>query len=335
MGKQSRLKHLRRHERELTTRYAGGRNETPLRVLRAIHQTIQNHCHESPRRCWEYLLEMLAHSTGWPTDTAEAKHLWDKMADETRWLEFIQSWVDEVEWAKRNRESFSEPLGMLLEEIEATNSNLGQFFTPMPVVRMINELTMADYEPPDPRTGMPGRRALDPCVGTGRFMIDALIHDDGVLMHGVDLDLWVLRCAMMNVRLLSRWTSLRVKDPGDRLKPLRRAARAAEEMFGVIGSSPLMHRGEDGGDVLVLGGRSVFMHGNSLILDLNYTPNWLCAGWHWLPKPWEDNLKIDGYYGSYNAWEAAGRPPLHAEPTEKDVQFDYSMPSKMARAASP
>src|SRR5690606_37196416 len=185
MGKQARLK---RERREMRAEMEMGRRlrDTPIRVLRAIHKTIQDHCHESPRRCWEYLLEMLAHGSGWKTDSAESKHLWDKMANETRWVEFVESWLDEVEWAKRNRAPFSEPLGDLLEEILGVNDYHGQFFTPMSVVRLINELNLTQgYVPPEPN-GMPGRRILDPCCGTGRFMIDALIHDDGVLVHGVD-----------------------------------------------------------------------------------------------------------------------------------------------------
>lgn len=315
MGKQSRLRR-ERHEIRMRERQGSAGNGHPLRVLRAIHRTVQHVSGESPRRCWEYMLEMLAHSSGWQTDSAESKHLWDKLGNETRWQEFFESWMDEVGDAKRNGGVFSEPLGELLEEIEGTNSNMGQFFTPMAVVRMMNAINIQkNYEPPQ-ENGMPSRRALDPCCGTGRFMIDALVHDDGIMMHGIDLDLWLLRTAMLNVRLLCKWTSLRLRDPDDRLNPLKRAFNAIERMEG---KAP-----QEGGSYLMIGGRAIFMHADSLIVDLNYRPNWLCGGWAWGPHPWRENLKIEGYDGSYDEWIRAGSPPAGSE-SPKEVQFDYSM----------
>jgi predicted RNA methylase len=345
MGKQARLKRERREGRELVAE-SDRLGDTPIRLLRGLHKTIQGHCGESSRRCWEYLLEMLAHATGWPTESDESKHLWDKMADETRWAEFAQSWIAEVEWAKRHRAPFSEPLGQLLEEIEGTNSHLGQFMTPMPIVRMMNEITISDdYIPPSP-DGMPGRRAIDPSCGTGRFMIDALIHDDGVLMHGVDLDVWMLRTAMMNVRLLARWTSLRIRDPDMRLDPLRKARslinslESAKNLDGLVDQTALvnpfsgMHeKPDDEHHYLLIGGRSIFMNGDALVVDLSYKPNWLCGGWAWSPRPWRGNIKIAGYYGTYDQWEAAGSPPLGDEERGKDVQFDYSMSPKQPTAS--
>lgn len=338
MGKQSRLRALRREERRDLARQLPPGQGDALRVLRALHRTIQEHCYESGRRCWEYLLEMLAQASGWPTESSEAKHLWDKMADEPRWLEFIQTWLAEVEWAKANGSPFSEPIGQLLEEVNGTNDHLGQFLTPMSVVRVLNAVSMDAPGVPNPN-GMPTRRGLDPCCGTGRFMIDALIHNDNLVMHGVDLDLWMLRAAMLNVRLLSRWTSMSVPDPADRFKPLHVARRmikrfeqieAAADLknpFAMLGQTrPEQPDEHKGGNILIIGGRSIFIHGDALVVDLEYTPNWLCAGWAWSPHPWTGNLKMKGFYGSFDDWEKAGRPALqqHGNPDEP-LQFDYSM----------
>lgn len=319
--------------------------DTPIRVLRALHKTIQGHCHESGRRCWEYLVEMLAHSTGWQTESAESKHLWDKMPDEPKFLEFYQAWIAEVQWAKHNGAPFSEPLGQLLEEIEGTNDYHGQFFTPMPVVRMMNSITLAD-DTPSSAIGVPRKRGLDPACGTGRFMIDALVHNDNLAMNGVDIDLWMLRTAMLNVRMLAPWTTMRVKDPDGRLKAIVRPFNAIEEavqetrrlvdrMEAMNSLNPFAKEPEPadetgGGDILMVGGRAVFMHGNALVVDLNYSPNWLCAGWAWSPKPWMSNLKIAGYYGTYDEWVEAGKPPLGQEESNDRVQFDYSMRDRAA-----
>lgn len=279
-------------------------------ILRSIHQAIQGHCHENSRRCWEYMLEMLAHSTGWQTDTSEAKHLWDKMGEETRWVEFFQCWMDEVTVAEKERVAFSEPLGELLEELEATNEHLGQYLTPMPVVRMMNEINMPKGDCLPNSDGTPTKRGMDPCCGTGRFMIDALVFNPGLFMHGIELDLWMMRTAMLNVRMLSKWTSLRYSldemlDPLDRSDP---------------GDQPPVPAGG-----IILGGRSIFMNGDALVVDTSFKPNWFCAGWAWDPKPWQSNLKITGFLGSLNEWEEAGRPAKELPGEPGNVQFDYSM----------
>lgn len=333
MGKQARLRAMRRAERQDIARDSAPNRGEPIRILRSIHRDIQNHCHESGRRCWEYLLEMMAHASGWPTESNESKHLWDKMPDDERFAEFAKAWTDEVAWAKETGAPFSEPFGDLLAEVEGYNENLGQFMTPMPLVRLMNRITLEDTPPPGP-DGMPTRRGLEPACGTGRFMIDALVHNDGIMMHGVDLDIWMLRTAMLNVRLLARWTSMRVADPNDRLKPLRRAKRLLDAMMASPDEeNPFLRLGteppkvEEDHRVLVIGGRAIFIHGDANVVDLDYTPNWLCAGWAWKPHPWTWNLKMRGYYGSLDDWERAGRPDLNKlhEQERTELQFDYSM----------
>jgi hypothetical protein len=248
---------------------------------------------------------MLAHQTGWSTESSESKHLWDKMANEDRWVEFFQSWAAEVEEAKACGGSFSEPLGSLLEEVGGTNDSLGQFLTPMPVVRLLNEITFHDIGKEADPSGRPKFRGLDPCCGTGRFMIDALVHNPSLLMHAVDLDLWALRCAMLNVRLLAKWTSLRVNDKEDQL--------AHDPRTRLPGPSSW----------LMIGGRAIFIHGDALRVDLDYAPNWLCAGWAWSPRPWQSNLKVEGFFGNHDEWVAAGCP--RGDQAKGEVQFDYSM----------
>jgi len=306
MGRQSRLRRARHLEKLRTqpTPTVAKRGE-PLRVLRAIHQTIQQKCGENPRRCWEYLLEMLAHQSGWRTDTQEAHHLWEPMANENRWGEFLEMWCEEVEYAKRSGTVFSEPLGSLLEEVNGANEAHGQYFTPMEVVRVSNAISFHDLDQTPSPDGWPKHRILDPCCGSGRYLIDALVHYDSTFVHAVDIDLWMLRCTMLNVRLLAKWTSLRLKDASDVLKPF--------------------DEGRPGGNgLLVIGGRSMFIHGDAMIVDLKYRPNWMCAGWHWAPLPWRSNLKIAGYYGTFDEWDDAGRPPRFQK--SEDIQFDYSMP---------
>jgi hypothetical protein len=191
---------------------------------------------------------------------------------------------------------------------------------------MINAMSLNDGCEPS-RDGSPTRRGLDPTCGTGRFMIDALVHDDGIMMHGVDLDLWLLRVAKINIRLLSKWTSLRVKNPDDRMKPLRQARALLDQLANAEEITKVPQEDKTDGTTILLGGRAIFIHGDALLVDLEYSSNWLCAGWAWTPQQWQGNLKIRGFYGCYDHWVEAGRPALdEKQPTE--VQFDYSMTEK-------
>jgi len=262
-----------------------------FRILEDFHKTIQNHCHESSRRCWEYMVEMLARASGWETETGEAQHVADKMTD-SQWqkvIEFVEAWHDEVRHAKANRTAFSEPIGELLEHVDGTNLHFDQYFTPMGVVRASNEMTFMGME--FPQNGY--AYGLDPCCGTGRFALDALVHNDRLIMGSVDLDLWLQRAAKVNARILSRWTTL-------------------YEPTGPWNAT--------------LAGRARFVWGDSFVVDLEFPPNWALS-WHWTPRHWKDDLWINGYAGSFNQWVDAGKPTrnFHRKTDKKGVQFDYSM----------
>lgn len=321
MGRSSRAKRdrrLRKHRRKSLAEPS--HKGEPLAILRSFHGQLQRHCHDSPRRCWEYMLEMIAQGTGWKTETQESKHLWEHFPEGKEIAEFLQCWLDEVRIAKENKIAFSEPIGELLEELEATNDNLGQFFTPMQVVRTMVEMQTVD-------TGRKGwLNGIDPCCGTGRFLIDTLVHTDNIMMGGVDLDLWLLRAAMVNARILGfgGYTNRYFENPEDRLQPFTEESTHTLRREGV--SLPQ----KDGG-LLVLAGRSRFIHGDALRVDLNYPFNWAESSWKWTPVDWS-YLKmsaetVDAYRERVIApiMEKLG---LNRERAERDmggVQFDYSM----------
>lgn len=246
-----------------------------FQILKSIHRDIKGYCGASDRRCWEYMLEILADWTRLvpaKLESEEAEQIWKKVALSGQWLEFVECWIEEVTYAKENGCAFSEPLGELLEDLQGTNTNLDQYFTPMALVRLMNQMSLPEGEGPP-------LRAMEPCCGTGRIVIDALVHNDRVTMRAIDLDIWMVRTAMLNARILIRWTA----------------------------------------------GRCLFMRGNSMLADVNYQPNWV-GGWN--PPPWQSTLKIRGYLGSYNEWEAAGKPTLEESGKPGEVQFDYSMKEK-------
>ncbi len=208
----------------------------------------------------------------------------------------------------------------------------------MPVVRMMNAMSMHDLDArPLQANGMPTHRGLDPACGTGRFMIDALVHNSNIMMHGVDLDQWMVRAAMLNVRLLAAWTSLRLSDWRDVMRPLHQARNAINMLSDALAGNPFEPVARPANvpvrtneSTLIIGGRAIFINGDALIVDLDHAPNWLRAGWSWCPPHWSGTMKISGHDLTYNEWRELGCPPAGRQAPEvsNEVQFDYSMANK-------
>jgi hypothetical protein len=314
MGHQARLRAQRRAElnegKQVSHGLAG-------QILHSIHRDLRNACGESDRRCWEYLVEMLAHASGWDTETNESGHLWQKISNHERFVKFAEAWNEEVLAAQASGGFFSEPLGDLLQEISGTNQNLGQHFTPMPVVRMMNAISFNDM--PETKDNGEIPVGIDPCCATGRFILDALVHHKTVMMRGVDLDPWLLRAAMVNIRYLAKFTTLRLRDETE------------IPLFDKVSAATLESRGVDftrpSPGIAILGGRAMFMHGDALVVDLDFPPNWLCGGWAWTPMPWEHNLKVRGFDGSWVEFQAEQdkKEQRQLNAKEHGERFDFSM----------
>lgn len=234
---------------------------TAVEILHSIWDDVRAVTLEGPRRSWEYLVEMMAHASGWDTETSDSVWIWELLPNHDRFVDYAEAWSAEVAAAKEAGVAFSEPLGELLQEIEPDT------LVSMTEVRAINAHDLPAQEVP----GAESFSGLDPRCGTGRFMLDAVVHNERVVMHGVDTDVWMIRAALVNVRFLFSHTSTLVK-------------------------------GSKGGDLLVLGGRTVFMHGDPRIVDLGHPGNWLCGGWSWLPQPWETNLQIAPKFEFKGSW---------------------------------
>jgi len=268
------------------------------------------------------MLEMIAQGTGWKTETCISKKLWDHFPDGALIAEFIECWLDEVRIAKENRTWFSEPIGELLEEIEATNPNLGQFFTPMSVVHAMVEMQLFDL----PRSGW--RTGLDPCCGTGRFLISSVVHTENLMMGGVDLDLWLLRAAMVNARILGLggFSNRYYENPDDRLQPFSDKSTKQLRKAGI--SLP-----EKQGGLVVLAGRTRFIHGNALVVDLKYPFNWSESSWKWTPVDWDYLKKSSESVDEYRVrvidpiLKALGFKQEREE--REGIQFDYSMTDRL------
>lgn len=326
MGKQSRL----RAERRQLARLEVPISDEARRILRAVLRDIERSTFEPPRQCWDYLLELMAHASGWKTDTNESEFLWDKIPNlEVRLADYCRVWNEEVAEAKKQGSPFSEPLGDLLMETGAGNAELDQYQTPMHLVRATNansiEPTPDEFDPEamDPGLMLTG---MDPWCGTGRFIIDALVHHDHLMMRGVEIDLSLLRAAMINLRYLAQFTSMvvdRARNSGRPPSPFDANARETLRQQGVAQSQPE-------GTLQVVGGRGLFMHADSTIVDLQDDANWMIGAWSWKPQRWQANLFIDPRFGFVGSWDEY--KTLHAQP--KGVA-DFSMESHSRKGGVP
>lgn len=290
MGKQSRLRAERRELPRIDTPLNG----EPLRILRSVMRDIEKTTFALPRQCWDYLVEMMAHASGWKTDTNESGFLWDKIPTaEARLVDYCRVWNAEVEAAKNRGAPFSEPLGDLLMEAGADNKDFDQFMTPMEVVRATSLASI----PPEGDPGQGMLTGMDPCCGTGRFVIDALVHNEHMMMRGVEIDLSLMRAAMVNLRYLARFTSLTIdKSKVGAISPFDEAAEETLRQQGV-------HKPRDDGSVRIVGGRGLFMHADALIADLTRDVNWTTGAWSWKPHRWQANLLIDPRFEFFGTWD--------------------------------
>ena len=87
-------------------------------------------------------------------------------------------------------------LGHLFSTLEIGNSSLGQCLTPTNVADMMVAMTCQDVSP--------GQTILDPCVGSGVFLISALkIVPPGVQLYGVEMDRTLYRTALVQLTIFT------------------------------------------------------------------------------------------------------------------------------------
>lgn len=308
MGKQSRQRAERREARQ-----SAGR---ATQLLRELFEKIRRHTHESGRRSWELMLEILAYHAGVHPGphgfSSEATKLLSDLGNiEPLLVEYLSAWQSELQRSADSGSPISDPIGKLLEENGGTNEHLGQFFTPPEVVRLMNALTFGNGGEPQR-----AERVLDPCCGSGRFALDALVHRPRAILYNVDIDLWMMRAALLNFRLAPRFSVAHVNVPDDSGRSQR---------------------------VVVPSGRSWILRANSLFVDLECLDNWRYS-WLWSPPRWQSTMKIaefDGTYEDYRRQKPRREVDAREEKAAKarsaklvDLQFDEArLHAEMIRAA--
>jgi hypothetical protein len=111
--------------------------------------------------------------------------------------------LDAIFDASRFGSVVDDHLGHLFTTLEISNSSLGQCLTPTSIADMIVAMTCSDAKA--------GQTILDPCVGTGLFLISALkVVPPGVQLFGVEIDRLLYRAALVQ---LTVFTNQRQRNP--------------------------------------------------------------------------------------------------------------------------
>ena len=88
---------------------------------------------------------------------------------------------------------------LLASRSSATRKRRGSFFTPAPVARRLVARVFELHARTAP--GARELRVLDPAMGAGRFLLEALAFVPGTALHGVDTDAWAVWVARVSVTL--------------------------------------------------------------------------------------------------------------------------------------
>jgi hypothetical protein len=304
VGEQSRLRAERRAERRAARDVLG----RPTEILRELHHKIRCLTYEGPRRSWELMLEILGDATGVNClnggclTSASEKVIHDLPNLESTISAYVESWDAELKMCGDAGRPVTDPVGAVLEESGGTNQAAGQYFTPMSLVRTINAVTVGGLE----ESSSERRTSLDSACGTGRFSLDLIVHHPSIVTFNVDIDLWMVRAAIINFRFAARYSHAVIT-----------TRSAPDDLFTAASVEKLRARGmtmpdaEDSGRLIVIGGRTWTLCADSLIVDLMCHDNWRYS-WLWDPPPWQSTMKVAGFDGTYEEWRKA-RPPREIE----------------------
>lgn len=218
-------------------RYATG---NPKDILYEILLEVDRKSHYGYRRSWEILIELLAYHLGllahpwaYSKPTMDVRYVEEKTSLMLR----LGHRKNQCFWAPRLRLRWRHPPAqlssearMLIDHVEKTDlleqyvaaarakpwdhlgeifteqelagrkNSLGQNLTPKQIVDFMIKCTL-DFDKPvkEPKT------VLDPCVGSGRFLIEAslLNPEKPLILFGIEIDVTLYRACLVNMALFS------------------------------------------------------------------------------------------------------------------------------------
>jgi len=194
--------------------------KSPKKALYRILHEIETMKHYGARHNWEIMVELLAHHLG----ITKTQH--EDVLRRVNDLNLLESYCLAV---KKNPWDY---IGDVYMETELTGP--GENMTPKPIINLMIQMTYGEkfgekceaklfcyfsyheyivwyylthHAPPNHLRPMefPFKTQLDPCVGSGRFLIEAsLMYPKApLILFGVEINLWLYRACLVNMKLLS------------------------------------------------------------------------------------------------------------------------------------
>jgi len=158
----------------------------PRKLLQQIMDEIELKTHQYARNNWEILIELLAHHEGIINETRHKELL--EHLEKTNLMDYYG--------AAAKRDPWDYP-GEIFQDLRL--GGMGQELTPKPVIDLMLKMTF-----PEKITEV--QTLLDPCVGSGRFLIEAtnLYQDAPLILFGVEVDLWLYRACLVNMKMFAK-----------------------------------------------------------------------------------------------------------------------------------
>ena len=162
------------------------------RILLTMFEIIKTMIRRTDRECFNQLVRFLADCARIHPIPEEDHAVADRLIPMIEPL--LKAWYEDP----------FDYLGQLFSEKGCAIKGMGQLLTPLSVVSFINDSSIDLAE--EDKEGDEEERwklVLDPCTGSGRFLLDlAWRHRDKKLgLYGVELDLDLYRACLVNMRL--------------------------------------------------------------------------------------------------------------------------------------
>jgi len=161
------------------------------RMLLTMFEVSKTTTRRSDRECFNQVVRFLADYARVHPMPKEDRPVADRLISLAQPL--LEAWYDEP----------YDYLGQLFSERKCAIDEMGQVITPPWVVSFINDSAIGKVEKMEEEDEKRWKLVLDPCTGTGRFLLDlAWRHRDKKLaLFGVELDLDLYRACLVNMRL--------------------------------------------------------------------------------------------------------------------------------------
>jgi len=147
------------------------------------------------RQAWNLIVELLADKLR----PMEIKDHGISLLPETKHKELADKFSEELEhYIVAAKEKPWDYLGEVFIENRLDNPRLGQNITPKSIVDMMIKMTF-------PEEIKKVQTVLDPCVGTGRFLMEASLLNPKapLILYGVEIDLSLYRACVVNLSMFS------------------------------------------------------------------------------------------------------------------------------------